>query len=158
MKQFLQYLSIVVFSIFIGSQITEGVLLVPYWKSLTANEFYLYYNQFGPHIGRFYSILTIAAAIIPISYAIYFKRTNSQAVMLALISSLFAILFVSCFFIYFKEANELFYQASLSKIDLQKELDIWNYWHWSRIVLEFISLLFLILSFKSNQQGNSRSS
>ena len=146
MKQFLRYLCISIFSIFIGSQITEGVLLVPYWKSLTPNEFYSYYNQFGPSIGQFYTILTIVAALIPISVSIYCKRIKSNALNLALISSFFAILFIACFYVYFKGTNELFYQASLSDLELKKELITWNYWHWGRIVLEFISLLFLILT------------
>lgn len=148
MKQFLLYFSIAIFSIFIGSQITEGVLLVPYWKSLSANDFYLYYKQFGPSIGQFYTILTIVAALIPISISIsiYCKRINSNALNPALISSFFAILFIACFYVYFKGTNELFYQASLSDLELKKELITWNYWHWGRVVLEFISLFFLILT------------
>lgn len=146
MKQFLLYFCVAIFSIFIGSQITEGVLLVPYWKSLSPNDFYSYYEQFGPSIGQFYTILTLIAALIPISISIYCKRNNSNALNLALISSFFAILFIACFYVYFKGTNELFYQASLSDLELKEELITWNYWHWSRIVLEFISLFFLILT------------
>lgn len=146
MKQFFLYFSIVIFSIFIGSQITEGVLLVPYWQSLSSNDFYSYYNEFGPSIGQFYTVLTIIAALIPIILSIYSKSINSKAFKPALISSFFAILFVSFFYIYFKGTNELFYQAVLSDIDLKNELVIWNYWHWGRIIIEFISLFFLILA------------
>lgn len=146
MKQFLAYSAVAIFAIFIGSQITEGVLLVPYWKSLSTQEFYTYYNQFGPSIGRFYTILTITAALIPVSISIYCRRINSSALNLALISSFFAILFIACFYIYFKGTNELFYQAALSDLELKKELITWNYWHWGRIVLEFIALLFLMLT------------
>lgn len=154
MKQFLFYFSVAIFSIFIGSQITEGVLLVPYWKSLSTNDFYSYYKQFGPSIGQFYTILTIVAALIPISISIYCKRMNSNALNLALTSSLFATLFIACFYVYFKGVNELFYQASLSDVELKKELIIWNYWHWGRIVLEFISLIFLILTLNKIQKNN----
>jgi hypothetical protein len=154
MKQFLLYSSIAIFSIFIGSQITEGVLLVPYWKSISPDDFYSYYKQFGPSIGQFYTILTIIAALIPISISIYCKRINSKALKLALISSFFAILFIACFYAYFKGANELFYQASLSDLELKEELVTWNYWHWRRIVLEFISLIFLILTLIKIQANN----
>ena len=145
MKQFLLYFSIVIFSIFVGSQITEGVLLVPYWQSLSSTDFYAYYNQFGPSIGLFYTILTIMAALIPIALLIYAKLFYKDAFRLALISSFFAILFVGCFYVYFKGANEMFYQAALSDAALKKELVTWSYWHWGRIVLEIISLVFLIL-------------
>ena len=146
MKQILLYFSIVIFSIFIGSQITEGILLVPYWKSLSSTEFYSYYNQFGPSISQFYTILTIIAALIPISLSIYCKLIHSNAFKNALISSFFAILFIASFYVYFKGANELFYQAALSDVELKKELITWSYWHWGRIIIEFISLIFLILS------------
>ncbi len=146
MKSFLFYFSIAIFSIFIGSQITEGVLLVPYWKSLSPNDFYSYYKKFGPSISQFYSILTVIAALIPISISIYCKLINSTALNLALCSSFFAMLFIACFYIYFKDTNELFYQGILSEVELKKELVTWSYWHWGRIIIEFISLVFLMFS------------
>ncbi|MGB1207095.1 MAG: hypothetical protein ACPG5B_15725 [Chitinophagales bacterium] len=154
MKHFFYYSSIVIFSIFIGSQITEGVLLVPYWQSLSSTNFYSYYNEFGPSIGRFYTVLTIIAALVPLFLSIYCKKTNSNAFKLALSSSFFAILFVSSFYIYFKGTNELFYQAAFSDIELKNELVIWSYWHWGRVVIEFISLIFLILAFNKVQNNN----
>ena len=147
MKQFLLYFLTAIFSIFIGCHITEGILLVPFWQSLSSVDFYSYYKEFGPSIGLFYTVLTIVAAIIPIFLAIYCKLTKSTAFRFALISSFFAILFVSPFFLYFKDANELFYQSALSDVALKKELITWSYWHWGRILIEFCSLTFLILSF-----------
>jgi len=158
MRQLLLYFSVTIFSIFIGSQITEGILLVPYWKSLSSADFYSYYKEFGPFIGRFYTVLTIAAALIPISISIYYKLINSNAFKFALISSFFAILFVSSFYIYFRDANELFYQAILSDIELKNELITWSYWHWGRIFIEFVSLFFLILSLIKIQNGTKISS
>jgi len=147
MKQFLLYSAVVVFSIFIGSQITEGVLLLKYWQSLSSTDFYAYYNKFGPSIGRFYTILTITAALIPLAFTIYFKLIKSNAFRLALSSTFFAFLFVAAFYVYFKDANASFYQAALSDFELKKELTVWSYWHWGRIVIEFISLILLIGSF-----------
>lgn len=146
MKQFLLFFSVAIFSIFIGSQITEGVLLVPYWQSLSSTNFYSYYNEFGPLIGQFYTILTIVAVLIPIVLSIYCKAINSDALKFALISSFFAILFVSSFYIYFKDANELFYQSALNDVELKNELITWSYWHWGRIVMECLALVFLIFA------------
>ncbi len=146
MKQFLFFLSTAIFAIFIGSQITEGILLVPYWQSMSSTEFYGYYNEFGPSIGRFYTILTVVAALIPLFLSVYAKAIDKKAFQLALVSALFAILFISAFYIYFKGTNELFYQAAFSEAELQNELVTWSKWHWGRIVLEFVSLAFLILS------------
>jgi len=146
MKEFLLYFSIVFFAIFIGSQITEGVLLVPYWQYLSSTDFYAYYNKFGPSIIKFYTILTVIAVLIPISLSVYCKLINSNALKYSLISSFFTILFISSVYIYFNEANESFYQAAFSDIELKNELIIWSYWHWGRIIIEFLSLFFLIIS------------
>ena len=78
-KQFLLVFSVAIFAVFIGSQITEGVILVPYWQSLSTKEFYIYYNNFGPKIGLFYTVLTIIAALIPIVISVYCKSINSKA-------------------------------------------------------------------------------
>lgn len=144
MKHYLLFLAVAIFSIFIGSQITEGVLLVPYWQSLSAEEFYAYYAEFGPAIGTFYTILTVLAAIIPMIVALYCKTIHSNGFQFALLSSFLAILFVSAFYVYFKGTNELFYQGLLDEMSLEKELITWNYWHWGRIVIEFLSAVFLI--------------
>lgn len=144
-----KHFSIVVFAIFLGSQITEGVLLVPYWKSLTAQEFYAYYAKFGPLIGRFYTILTIIAALIPIAVSVRFVVKKHEGAVYAVLSSFFAILFILCFYIYFKGVNEKFYQSFYSEKDLSLELVKWSYWHWSRIGIEIVSLFFLIISLAS---------
>jgi len=154
MKQFLLYFLIAIFSIFIGSQITEGVLLLPYWQSLSSADFYSYYSEFGSSIGLFYTVLTIIAAIIPIVLAIYCWLTNSTAFRFALISSFFAILFVSSFYLYFKDTNDLFYQSALSDIALKKELITWSYCHWGKVVTEVLSLIFLILSLSKLQNNH----
>jgi hypothetical protein len=148
MKSFLLYFSVAIFSIFIGSQITEGALLVPYWQSLSSAEFYAYYAEFGPGIGKFYTVLTIVAALLPVGIAIYAKRIDAGAFKLALASSFFAVLFITCFYVYFKGTNELFYQAAFSEAELKAELVTWSCWHWGRVGIEFASLVFLMLSLR----------
>jgi len=144
MKQPFTFYLVAFFAIFLGSQIAEGVLLVPYWQSLSPKEFYHFYEQFGPSIGRFYTVLTIIAALIPIVVALVLFLNKSPAFKYALASAIFALLFVASFYIYFKGANELFYQAALSEELLKMELIRWEKWHWSRIGIEFLSLICLI--------------
>lgn len=146
MKKQIEYYLVAVFSIFLGSQITEGVLLVPYWQSLSISDFYNYYQSFGPSIGRFYTILTIVAALIPIGLTIFYFKSKPSGLPYSLVSSLFAVLFIICFYIYFKGTNDLFYQAAFNEIELKKELITWNKWHWGRIVIEILSLVFLIIA------------
>lgn len=147
----LKYILVVIFSVFLGSQITEGVLLVPYWQSLSSSDFYNYYQAFGPAIGTFYTILTIAAALVPVFLAIYFFRTKSEGLTYSLISCLFAVLFVACFYVYFKDANELFYNAAFDETNLKNELITWSRWHWGRVIIECLSLVYLILAIGKNR-------
>ncbi|MDP5106928.1 MAG: hypothetical protein NWQ31_12250 [Polaribacter sp.] len=154
MKQFLLFFLVAIFAIFIGSQITEGVLLVPYWQSLSASDFYVYYNQFGKIIGQYFTVLTIISALIPVFVAVYCMFVNYKALKFALISTFFAILFITSFYVYFKGVNELFFAAAFNETELKNELIIWSYWHWGRIVLECLSLIFLILAFIKIQKTN----
>lgn len=94
MKEFLMFFLVAIFSLFMGSQITEGVLLIPYWQTLPASQFYSYYNKFGPGIGTFYTALTIIAALIPIFITIYCKLIHSKALKFALTSSFLTLLFI----------------------------------------------------------------
>ena len=94
MNRILGYFLITIFSIFFGSQITEGFLLVPYWKTLPASEFYKYYSKFGLIIGRFYTILTVIATLIPIFISIYWIYKKSKAL------TIFTYLLIFHFFMY----------------------------------------------------------
>jgi hypothetical protein len=147
MNRILGYFLIAVFSIFFGSQVTEGFLLVPYWKTLSATEFYEYYSQFGLIIGRFYTTLTIIAALIPVSISIYCFYKKSKALTYSLISTVFTFLCIAVFYMYFKDTNQQFFYASFNPAQLKSELETWEYLHWFRVILELLALIFLILTF-----------
>lgn len=151
MKNQLDYYLIALFSIFLGSQITEAMLLVPYWQSLSSSEFYSYYQEFGPGINRFYTVLTITALLIPIALSGYYYRFKCPGLSLSLTAAFFAILFVACFYIYFKGTNALFYQSAFNDADLKNELITWGIWHWGRVFLESLSLFFLIAAVAKNK-------
>lgn len=146
MNRILILLSIAVFSIFLGSQITEGCLLVPYWKSLSTSEFYDYYFEFGPNIGKYYSILTIIAALIPVCFSFFCFYKKSRALKYSLSSAFFAILVISLFYFYFKDANQQFYAKAFDSDQLKSELVTWGRWHWLRVVIESITLTLLIVA------------
>lgn len=143
MNRVLAFILITIFSIFLGSQITEGVLLVPYWKSLSTTTFYEYYAAFGSVINSFYSFLTIAAVIIPFGLSIYCYRKKSNALKYSVVSTFFALLIIIIFYIYFKETNQLFYKRTLNTNQLKSVLNTWENLHWLRVFIEVLSLTFL---------------
>lgn len=146
MRRILLFLAVSIFAIFVGSQITEGFLLVPYWKTLPTTEFYDYYALFGPTIGRFYTVLTIIAVLIPVGLSVYSLWTQSPAFKYSIASTLFAGLFLTLFYVYFKDVNQQFYEAAFSTNELKLELESWAYWHWARVLMELASLIFIILA------------
>ena len=132
-----------------GSQITEGFLLVPYWKTLSKTEFYDYYLNFGPPIGKFYTVLTFIAIVIPVSISIYCFLQKHTALKYSLISSFFAFLIIALFYLYFKNTNQQFYEAAFNTNQLKSVLRTWECLHWVRVVLEIISLAFLVIALNS---------
>lgn len=154
----IRFALVAVFSIFIGSQITEGALFVPYWQSLSAEAFYTYYKEFGPGIGSFYTVLTVVAAFIPIALSVYLFKVGSAKKFYALISAILAIVFILFFYLYFKGTNELFYQSALSEQELKEVLITWSKVHWSRVVVELLSLLFLVLALSQDGEVNNKRS
>lgn len=156
MNRTVPFASVSVFSIFLGSQITEGCLLVPYWKTLPKTEFYDYYSKFGPSIGKFYTILTIIAMLIPLCISIYCFFKKAQALRYSLLSTFFAFLVIVIFYGYFKDTNQQFYEATFNANQLRSVLAHWEYWHWLRVLFELVSLIFLLLAFTSLTKKTKR--
>ncbi len=150
------FLLIITFSIFLGSQITEGILLVPYWQYLSSTEFYEYYSKFGPLIGKFYTILNIVAILIPISISIYCLFNKLPSFKYSAISSFFALLIIAIFYIYFKGTNQQFYEAYFDVNQLKSALKSWEFMHWLRVLFEIISLVFLIIALTLNNIDKKR--
>jgi hypothetical protein len=132
-------LSTGVLGIFLGAQITEGVLFVPYWKALPPKDFFELHQTYGKKIYSFFAPLTIIATLIPLLTLGYGFSTNTHSNLPLILMGLFTALFFSTYFLYFKRANKLFTEASISYEDLPAELNKWGNWHWGRIVFEFLA-------------------
>ena len=144
-------LSTCILGVFIGTQFAEAMLIVPYWKELSADDFFAFYKTYGKNLHQFYAPLTIAATILPIATCVssLFRKTKTDLLMWLM--TLFSILFFSTFFLYFKKANLSFTERTISNEALAQELIKWGKWHWGRVVCEavaFICGLVLLLKLK----------
>jgi hypothetical protein len=144
-------LSTCILGVFIGTQIAEAMLIVPYWKELSADDFFAFYKTYGKNLHQFYAPLTIAATILPIATCVssLFEKTKTDLLMW--IMTLFSVIFFSTFFLYFKKANLSFTERTISNEALAQELIKWGKWHWGRVVCEavaFICGLVLLLKLK----------
>jgi hypothetical protein len=66
----LAQLTSVVLGLFAGSLLTEALLLVPYFRSLTFAEFNRRHGEFGPRLFRYYAPRPIAAVVLPVASAV----------------------------------------------------------------------------------------
>lgn len=138
--------SVVILSFFVGTQITEAILFVPYWKKMQPQKFFELHKVYGQKIYSFYAPITILATLIPLTTAIYsWIEPNSIRVYTSLMG-VFTLIFFMTYSLYFKKANQSFAEASLTEAELPAELERWDKWHWSRVVLEFLALGFAVFA------------
>jgi len=127
--------------VFLGAQITEGVLFVPYWKALSPKEFFELHQTYGKKIHQFFAPLTIIATVLPLLTLAYGLITNTPGNLSLILMGIFTVGFFSTYFLYFKKANKLFAEARIPYKDLPAALNKWGNWHWGRIVFEFMALV-----------------
>ena len=139
------FLSAGILGIFLGAQICEGALLVPYWKSMSSEDFFEMHKIYGRKIYQFFAPLTIAATIIPLITAFYAVSYTLNGYVFSLLMGIFTLFFFFTYFAYFKQANKRFVEASISYKELPKELNRWGKWHWSRVGLELIAFIFSLV-------------
>ena len=146
--EILLLLSSGVLGIFLGAQLAEAVLFVPFWKALTADDFFKLHQTYGKKIYQFFAPLTIIATMIPLLTVGYHMVFPSENQTLLVLMGVFTAAFFSTYFLYFKKANKSFEGRTLSDEELPHELRKWGYWHWGRVCVEFLafgcSLLLLI--------------
>ncbi|MGI9532994.1 hypothetical protein [Lutimonas sp.] len=149
-SEILLFLSSCILGIFLGAQIAEAMLFVPYWKKLSADDFFELHKTYGKKIYQFFSPLTIVSTFIPLITVGYHIIHSDENQLLFGLMGFSTVAFFSTYFMFFKNSNKSFAERSLSNDELPLELIRWENWHWGRICFEFIafgcSLLLLIKS------------
>ena len=80
----LQFLTAWLLGLFVGALLAEGALLVPYWRTLPAAEFFALYKEYKPRLYRFFEPLTIAATSLAVITAVACLMTAHPGSWLAL--------------------------------------------------------------------------
>lgn len=128
-----------VIGLFAGSLLTEGAILVPYWRKMKPDDFFALHGTMGPRLFAYFAPLTTITVILAVLTAVLTGGLNLAAGGLCLMT-----LFI--FFIYFKKANASFADHSLTHNQLGPELAKWAAWHWARTILIIAALVFSILA------------
>ena len=74
LEELLAYLAVASLGIFVGAMLTEGLVLLPYWRSLPADAFYSWYGANDKRLLGFFGPLTWLAALPALAAAMGLGR------------------------------------------------------------------------------------
>lgn len=136
----LQILSVACLGIFAGAMLTEGFVLVPFWRSLAPADFLAWYAANDRRLLAFFSPVTTLTAVVALATAIVSVWVGAPGRWFAVTASALVLVTVAMFFVYFEAANASFSAASLPVADVPAELARWGTWHAVRTVLSLVAL------------------
>lgn len=134
----LNILSTLMLGIFAGALLTEGMVLVPYWRKMAPEDFFRLHGEMGPSLFRYFAPLTVSSVLLAIAAAIV-SLADPTISYARLAAGGGAALTLVIFFVYFKSANQAFADHSLTDEELISELARWATWHWIRTVIIIIA-------------------
>lgn len=134
-----RHLAAVALGVFFGSQLTEGLVLVPYWRALPPEQFLQWYAANDRRLLRYFGPLTTATALLALAAALATWWEGGAALAAALVAAIVMAAIVAGFFVYFDAANKRFAAATIAPAAVPGELARWSAWHWTRTVLAGIA-------------------
>jgi len=125
---------------------TEGLVLVPYWRSASPAEFFSWYAANDRRLTGFFGPVTWIAALLAIAAALAGLWAGQPGRWTALVAAVLMVVAASSFFVYFERANASFSGRTSSAADLPEELTRWARWHWARTAVALGALTAALLS------------
>ena len=141
----LQFISVAAWGMLVGSMLTEGMILVPYWRSLSPTEFFSWYAANDRRLLAFFAPLTSIAALSTVAAAGVSLWIARPGRWYALVAAILSAVVVSMFPLYFQRANARFSAAGIPAGDLAAELARWAAWHRVRSGLGVVALTAALL-------------
>jgi Domain of unknown function (DUF1772) len=140
LSSFFSFLSVACLGLFAGAMLTEGAVLVPYWRALPAGEFFTWYRGNATRLVGFFGPVTWAAGLSALVAGGVSAATGQPGGGAAVVAAALMLAAVATFFVYFDRANASFAAARLAPDDLEAELARWSRWHWLRTALGVAAL------------------
>lgn len=141
-----RFLSVASLGLFAGGMLTEGGLLVPYWRSLAPADFLAWYATHGHRLQAFFGPLTTATGLLAIAAAVLSVWQGHPGRWLTVLAAVIMLVVVATFFVYFGKANASFTSGSVGVGNVVTELARWGTWHWARTGLSFAALAAALLA------------
>ena len=144
--ELLQLLTALILGLFVGSLLTEGMILVPYWRSLKPETFLELHGTLGPRLFRYFAPLTVASTLIPAVTFGYCFWIGAEGWPYSATVAATQLAILGTFFYYFKSANASFASGSVSVDGLQAELSRWSNWHWLRTAMGLVAFVLSLIA------------
>ena len=144
----LQLLSACALGLLVGSLLTEAMILVPYWRTMQAEEFLRLHSTLGPRLFIYFAPLTILGTALPVLAAVVPLMLGAPWDWLLAVPAQMVLIMLAIYFAYFAGANESFKSGSMGLAGLAAELARWANWHWLRVALgmtAFVTSLWVLL-------------
>ena len=132
-------LTLILVGLLAGSLLTEGMVLVPFWRGLPIEKFYELHGSGGPKLFRYFAPLTTFAVLAALGHAVTSGGSGSW------IAASLCCLNLASFFVFFRGVNNKLAAHAYNESDLSKVLGKWAIWHYARTFLMLTA--FAILSF-----------
>jgi hypothetical protein len=133
-------LCVAALGVFAGAMVTESYILVPYWRSLPASDFFAWYAANDRRLYGFFAPVTAVAALLAIASAAVSFWDRHPRRSLTLLAAVLSFAALSTYFIYFQHVNPRFATAGFAADELGEELTRWALWHRWRTGMSFAAL------------------
>jgi hypothetical protein len=142
----LRLLAVAAVGIFVGSMLTEGLVLVPFWQSLAPGDFLTWYAANDQRLLDYFAPLTVVAALLPLAAAVLSLWVGHPNRWYAVFAFVVMAVIVAMFPLYFQGVNQSFSTASIAPSDVAPALERWAAWHWVRTALSVAALVAALLA------------
>ncbi len=122
-----------------GSLLTEGMVLVPFWRGLPMATFYDLHGAGGPKLFRYFAPLTALAVLSSIVLAVMDGRAATWT------AACFCGMALASFFVFFRATNRKLTAHTYNAGELASVLRVWAIWHHVRTGL--VGAAFAALAF-----------
>jgi len=128
-------LAVVALGISAGAVLAEGVILIPFWRSLEPTAFLAWYHQHARVLVWFFGPLEAASALLVVLAALVSWLTGESSPGLLAGASVLAVLVLAAFPVYFQRVNASFVEATIAPTEVPVELRRYSTYHWLRVAL-----------------------
>jgi uncharacterized membrane protein len=130
--------------VYAGAMLTEGFVMVPYWRSLAAPSFFDWYAANDRRLIGFFGPVTTFTLGIAVAAAVVSWWAGDDGRWCSAATALLLIAAAAMFPLFFQKPNEAFAAASIAAGDLSEALRRWDFWHRVRIVVVMAALAFAL--------------